>query len=117
MDAKERRVLSYRTHEGGFPYREWRSALEDEDAEVALDVRVTRLGAGNLGDSRRVGSGVLESRIDFGPGYRIYYGIDGGDLILLCGGDKSTQGADIVRAKEYWRDYKQRNRVWRRQRG
>jgi len=57
-----------------------------------------------------VGGGVSESRVDIGPGYRIYYGVDGEDLILLCGGDKSNQSADITRACEYWKDYKKRNR-------
>ena len=60
-----------------------------------------------------IGDGAFESRIDFGPGYRIYYGIDGDEVILLCGGDKSTQNADIVRPKEHWKDYRRRNRTWK----
>lgn len=113
MEARERRVLSYKSAGGRFPYREWRDNIEDEDTEVAVDVRITRISAGNFGDSRPVGDGVFESRIDFGPGYRIYYGIDGDEVILLCGGDKSTQDADIARAKEHWKDYKRRNREWK----
>ena len=116
MEARERRVLSYRAAGGRFPYREWRGSLSDEDTEIAADVRITRLSAGNLGDSRPIGGGAFESRIDFGPGYRIYYGVDGDEVILLCGGDKSTQGADILRAKEYWKDYKRQNRARKRPR-
>jgi putative addiction module killer protein len=83
---------------------------------VAVDVRITRFGAGNFGDSRPIGGGAFESRIDFGPGHRVYYGMDGDEVILLCGGDKSTQDADIARARQYWKDYKRRNRVWKSQR-
>ena len=113
MEARERKVLSYKSPDGRFPYREWRASLNDEDAEVAVDVRITRLSAGNFGDSRTIGGGVFESRIDFGPGYRIYYGTDGDEVILLCGGNKSTQDADIARARKYWNDYKRRNRAWK----
>jgi putative addiction module killer protein len=62
-----------------------------------------------IGDSRPVGEGVMEARIDFGPGYRVYFARNGEALvILLCGGDKSTQDPDIRRAKEYWSDYRTR---------
>jgi putative addiction module killer protein len=105
VESKERRVLSYRSANGRFPYREWRNSLNDQDTEVAVDVRITRLSAGNFGDSRPIGGGVFESRIDFGPGYRIYFGMDGDEVILLCGGDKSTQDSDIARAKQHWKDY------------
>ena len=64
---------------------------------------------GNLGDVRGVGEGVMERRVDFGPGYRIYFAWDGPTLvILLGGGDKSSQRDDIDRAKERWRDYRNR---------
>ncbi|MDE2786608.1 MAG: hypothetical protein OXL37_08095 [Chloroflexota bacterium] len=64
---------------------------------------------GNLGDSHSVGEGVVERRIHFGPGYRIYFAWDGPTLIvLLGGGDKSDQNDDIARAKESWRDYQNR---------
>lgn len=116
VESKERRVLSYRSANGRFPYREWRNSLNDQDTEVAVDVRITRFNASNFGDSRPIGGGAFESRIDFGPGYRIYFGTDGDEVILLCGGDKSTQDADIARAKEHWKDYKRRNRAWKSQR-
>jgi putative addiction module killer protein len=62
-----------------------------------------------LGDSKSVGEGVTELRVDYGPGYRVYFAREGQTLvILLCGGDKRTQEKDIQRAKQYWNDYKQR---------
>jgi putative addiction module killer protein len=65
---------------------------------------------GNLGDSRPVGSGVSENAIDRGPGYRIYYAVAGDDIVLLWGGDKSSQSADIETAKVFWNDYKERTK-------
>ena len=70
---------------------------------------MARLRLGNFGDSKSVGEGVLELRIDHGPGYRIYFGRDGSDVvILLLGGDKRSQSKDIETARVYWADYKVR---------
>lgn len=110
MEARERNILYYRTPSGKIPFREWRFGM-DENARASVDARVARFRSGNFGDSRPIGSGASESRIHFGPGYRIYYGIDGMDLvILLCGGDKSTQNTDIACARKYWDEYRQRRR-------
>jgi putative addiction module killer protein len=81
-------------------YNEWFSKLKDVIGRAKIAVRVARLEEGNPGDSRSVGEGVVELRINFGPGYRVYY-IQRGDvlILLLCGGDKSTQSKDIARAK------------------
>jgi putative addiction module killer protein len=68
-------------------------------------VRLDRAEDGNFGDCRAVGEGVWELRISFGPGYRIYCAEDGEDLVLLTGGTKATQSADIATAKKYWSDY------------
>jgi putative addiction module killer protein len=68
-------------------------------------VRLKRTEQGNLGDHGSVGEGVIEIRIDFGPGCRVYLGIDGDEIILLWGGTKKTQNEDIKTAKEFWRDY------------
>jgi putative addiction module killer protein len=65
---------------------------------------------GNFGDARGVGDGVQELRIPFGPGFRVYFSREGDSVvILLCGGDKSTQARDIARAHDYWRDYRSRD--------
>jgi putative addiction module killer protein len=110
LESQERSVLYHRMKSGAFPFRDWRGGLTDFDTRAAVDARVARLRAGNYGDSRPIGGGASESRIHFGPGIRIYYGIDGDNIVLLCGGDKSTQDTDIARAKAFWADYKERTR-------
>lgn len=103
-------VVQYETEEGQCPFSEWFDSL---DTSAALKVRtaVARMEAGNLGDVKPVGEGVSERRIDFGPGYRVYFGQDGRRLIvLLAGGTKRRQRGDIERAKAYWADYKRRKK-------
>jgi putative addiction module killer protein len=79
----------------------WLSALTDQKAVAKVVSRIERLGMGNPGDVRPVGDGVSEMKIDYGPGYRVYYKRTGRIIMLiLCGGDKSTQDKDIKRAKE-----------------
>ncbi len=80
-------------------YALWFKSLRDGIARIRIDIRVRRLSLGNAGDVKPVGSGVSELRIDYGPGYRIYFAKHGNDLIiLLAGGDKSTQDQDIATA-------------------
>ena len=67
--------------------------------------RIDRVEQGNLGKWKGVGEGVGELIIDFGPGYRVYFGQDGDDIVLLCVGDKSTQEKDVKTAQEFWKDY------------
>lgn len=82
-------------------YRDWINDLADRTARARIQVRVDRLVHGNPGDHRRLSDGVSELRIDFGPGYRVYYTQRGSELIiLLAGGDKSSQQRDIERAIE-----------------
>ena len=90
-------------------YDDWLRRLRDAQAKVAVIRRVTRFEQGNLGDHKFCRDGVWELRIDAGPGYRVYYGLAGHRLVLLlCGGDKRTQDADIARAVAYWQDWQQR---------
>src|SRR5579863_6392078 len=110
MEGREREVLYYKTVLGVFPFREWRSGITDDETRGIVDARIARLRGGNFGDSEPIGGGASENKIDFGPGYRIYYGIDSIRVILLCGGDKSTQDADIRRSRDYWKDYKKREK-------
>jgi putative addiction module killer protein len=82
-------------------YAGWFRRLRDENARARIDVRIRRLSLGNLGDVKAVGDGVRELRVDYGPGYRVYF-VQRGDtlVILLCGGDKRTQEKDIRAAKQ-----------------
>jgi putative addiction module killer protein len=80
---------------------DWVAQLRDREARVRILTRIDRLAGGNPGQTRSVGSGVVEMKIDYGPGYRVYF-IQKGDrlILLLCGGDRSSQEADIRRARE-----------------
>ncbi len=110
MEARERTVFYYQFVSGQSPARDYRQAIHDDDLKAAVDARIARLRAGNFGDSKFVGKGVLESRIDYGPGYRIYYGLMGDEIILLLISDKTNQSTDIELAQGYWEDYKKRLR-------
>jgi len=101
--------MIYTTADGREPFSEWVEALADDRAYAAIAVRLARVRLGNLGDCRFLGEGLGELRIHFGPGYRLYFGEDGQEVILLlCGGTKGTQRSDIARAKARWRDYRSR---------
>jgi putative addiction module killer protein len=81
-------------------FMKWLTGLRDQKAIARIQIRIDRLALGNPGDVRPVGSGISEMRIDYGPGYRVYFSQRGSDLvILLCGGDKTTQTSDIEKAK------------------
>ncbi len=101
----------YITREGKKPFKAWLESLRDVTARAKIRIRLDRARLGNLGDYRSVGMGVYEFRVDYGPGYRIYFAIEGKRLLLLLlGGDKSSQQRDITTAREYWQDYKERNK-------
>ena len=79
----------------------WLRKLKDSEAKARILVRISRLSHGNAGDTKSVGEGVFEMRIDHGPGSRVYFKRRGEEIaLLLCGGDKRSQAADIARAKE-----------------
>ena len=81
-------------------YATWFSALRDRTAKVRIDIRIRRLSLGNPGDVKPVGEGVSELRVDYGPGYRVYFVQKGNEyVVLLAGGDKSSQDQDIKEAK------------------
>ena len=107
MEARERKVFYYQTESEQSPARDYRQSIHG-DLKAAVDARIARLRAGNFGDSKSVGKGVSESRIHYGPGYRIYYGVMGDEIILLLISDKGAQSSDIELAQGYWKDYKER---------
>lgn len=91
-------------------FAEWLGGLRDRQVRIAVVRRVARIELGNFGDHRFCRDGVWELRIDVGPGYRVYYALSGSRVVLLlCGGDKRKQDADIDRAASYWRDWQQRD--------
>jgi putative addiction module killer protein len=105
MDVRPKEIRIYETEEGHSPFSEW---MDRQKAPLYGKVmaRLERAELGNLGDHRGVGEGVFELRIDFGPGFRVYFGLDGSELVvLLIGGTKKTQRQDIETAKQYWRNY------------
>lgn len=100
----------YQLSNGRVPVSDWLTSLRDLRARAQIEVRLRRASLGNFGDSKPVGEGISELRVDVGGGYRVYYGKHGMALvILLCGGDKGSQQSDIALAKSYWLDWKRRN--------
>lgn len=88
---------------------DWLEALKDRQARARIQARIDRLALGNFGDHRALDSGIYELRVDWGPGYRVYFARVGKViLLLLCGGAKTTQQKDIEHAKAYLQDYKDR---------
>jgi len=89
---------------------EWLAGLKDIKARAKIVTRLDRLALGNFGDCRSLRGGLFELRIDWGPGYRIYYALLGRTcVLLLCGGDKRKQSSDIRRAVEYLKDYREKS--------
>jgi putative addiction module killer protein len=105
-DIIPKTVLRYRDVNGHEPYTQWIDGLRDRQGQQRIRSRIARLEAGLYGDSKSVGDGVYELRMFFGAGYRVYFGEDHGNIVLLlCGGDKDSQDRDIERAKSYWKEY------------
>jgi putative addiction module killer protein len=98
-------VREYVDYGGRIPFRAWLSDL-DTTTRARVQARILRFETGNLGDHKDVGGGVWEARFDFGPGYRLYFGRMGREVVLLLlGGDKKSQKKDIKRAREFWSEY------------
>ena len=115
MSDGPRTLRIYSTVGGRKPFQEWIDSLKDYRAQARILVRLDRIRMGNFGDVKPVAEGICELRIDAGPGYRVYFGQDGDSLvILLWGGSKATQQADIANAKRYWKDYRSREHATKR---
>lgn len=100
----------YEMEDGRIPYEEYLDTLRDRQARLLIARRVQRAAAGNFGDHHSLDGGLHEMRLDYGPGYRVYFMSHGQTLvILLLAGDKSTQHADIKKVRAYQTDFKRRN--------
>jgi len=100
-------VKYFQGSNGKEPFTDWLAGLRDIKGRAIIRTRIDRLRLGDPGRHRPVGEGVIELKIDFGPGYRVYYGHIGRTVVLLlCGGDKGSQDRDIKRAKKYFREYR-----------
>lgn len=105
------RIERYQDEQGHVPFTDWIKKIRKKKQQAAakIDNQIDRAAAGNFGDHKFVRDGVWEIRIDFGTGYRIYYAVEGDEIvILLLAGDKKTQDKDIDKAVEYLQDYKTR---------
>ncbi|HEY6874389.1 MAG TPA: type II toxin-antitoxin system RelE/ParE family toxin [Geobacteraceae bacterium] len=108
MLETEYRIEYYQDAGGGVPFRDWLDGLRDVAAVARIRIRLNRVRLGNFGVIRALGDGVSELKIDHGPGYRVYYAMCGKTVVLLLvGGDKSSQRRDIAAAKRYWREYQE----------
>ena len=102
-------ICIYQTTEGKKPFKNWLESIKDKLIISRIHARIARIEYGNFGDSKSVGLGIMELRLAFGSGYRIYYGVSQHKIIiLLTGGDKSSQYSDIKTAQKYWNDYLRR---------
>ena len=107
LETRPREIELYTTRNGREPFTDWFKTIRDRRAQSRIESRLISLESGNFGDYRSVGSGVFELRIHIGKGFRVYFGeVDNTIVLLLCGGDKSSQQSDIKRAKTYWLEYK-----------
>lgn len=103
-------IVEYQDDAGRSPFADWFGRL-DPQAAAKITVTLARMELGNLASAKSVGGGLLEARLDFGPGYRLYFGRDGATLIiLLAGGTKRRQQADVSDAQHRWADYKRRKK-------
>jgi len=104
---QKKTVVIYANKRGREPFSEWFSSLKDRTFRARVRNRISRLELGNFGDCEPVGEGVFELRLFFGSGLRVYFAeYESTEVILLCGGDKKTQNKDILKAKDYWKEFK-----------
>lgn len=111
MESFPYTIAYYLTETGKKPFKDWLDSLKDITARQKVRIRLDRVRLGNLGKNRSVGEGVYELKIDYGPGYRVYYALEKKMIILLLtGGDKPSQNKDIALAGKYWQDHKRRKK-------
>jgi putative addiction module killer protein len=104
------KIVEYLTLDGASPFRKWFDGLESR-AAAKVTTALTRLGMGNTSNVKSVGGGVHEYKINYGPGYRVYFGMAGNELVILVGGGtKKRQSSDIKKAENHWADYKKRKK-------
>jgi len=108
---KKKTVVIYADKNGREPFSGWLHSLKDRTFKARIRNRLSRLELGNFGDCESIGNGIFELRFFFGPGFRAYFAeYESTTIILLCGGDKKTQNKDILKAKDYWRKFKEKGR-------
>jgi putative addiction module killer protein len=104
--VEPKQIIFYADTDGNEPFQVWLEALRDTQGRRRIIKRLFRVQQGNYGDVEPVGEGVSELRLFFGPGYRVYFGEDSGNIvIILCGGDKDSQDRDIENEAAYWQEY------------
>jgi|GEM_PF-95873 len=104
--VKPKTLTVYQDADGNEPFTNWLNSLRDVQGRKRISARLRRLEQGNYGDCEPIGKGLSELRMFFGPGYRVYFGEEGDNIVLLvCGGDKSSQTQDIEAAKAYWKEH------------
>lgn len=104
------KIVEYLTHDGASPFRNWFDGIASR-AAAKVTTALVRLGMGNTSHVKSVGGGIHECKIDYGPGYRVYFGMDGKELVILVGGGtKKRQSSDINDAASHWADYKKRKK-------
>lgn len=107
VESQPWEIRLYIKKRGEAPFSVWLNSLKDARTRAIIRVRLNRVRLGNFGDCKPVGEGVSELRIDHGPGFRVYFGKIGPKVVLLlAGGEKSTQKRDIRKALEFWADYR-----------
>ena len=105
VEAIPRELLICQDEHGREPFTEWLFDLLDPATRARVRVQLDRIEDGNFSNVKPVGEGVSELKMDFGPGYRVYFGQKGKEVHLICGGNKNLQSADIAFAKEFWRKH------------
>lgn len=104
-----KQIVFYADEDGNEPFQVWIDNLRDAQGRRRIIKRLFRVQQGNYGDVEPIGEGLSELRLFFGPGYRVYFGEDAENIVvILCGGDKDSQSRDIEDAKVYWKEYKSR---------